>query len=400
MQTYRIGIYAPMNLNRFAGDTTRIVELTRGLRHYGMEVTPFIPKNKNTTISSHLSPYQEFVLPSSTNLYIRYGTLLIFSQYCVPTQIYNKSSFDIIQVEWSMAFPKSKLRKMAGRKNVVFDMHSIASLDLRFYLPQPFRDLVIPLFDEAQDYLCKNSQCFVVSNAMKRYIIRRIPVDPKTIHVIPNGVNTDLAKNSIALNKSKFLHLRTQNKPLLVYVGGLEWYEGVDVLINAFSKIQKKNQSAKLVLAGAGSEESSLRKIVAKLHLERHVVFLGWVNYEDTFALQSVADLLIAPRKPLSKDGIDISTPMKIPSYLTAGVPIVASNVGEIPMIARHGKEAILLDDLSSQSLSDVILDLITNPKKMQSLADSCIKRAHEFSWKSITSKIIPIYDSIVNDMC
>lgn len=400
MQTYKIGVYAPMNLSRFAGDTTRIIELIRGVRQHGMEVTPFIPKSKNSIVSSHLSPYQEFVIPSPHNLYLRYGSLLFFSQYVVPPRIYDSSSFDIVQIELPIAFPGSKIRKLAKKENVLFDMHSIASLDLHHYLPKPIRNLIIPVFDEAQDYLCRHSRCLVVSNAMKRYIIRRLSIDPKTIYVIPNGVNLPIAEQSITNNRSKFLYLRDQAELLLVYVGGLEWYEGIDVLIYALSELQKHLPTVKLVIAGSGTEEHTLRKLVSKLHLNHNVIFYGWIDYEDTFALQSVADILVAPRKPLSKDGIDISTPMKIPSYLTAGVPIVASNIGEIPMVARHGREAVLVNDLTSQKLCHSILDLMSKPEDMRLLSQNCKKRAHEYSWETITSKILPIYDEIMNSMC
>ena len=399
MKKNRVGIFAPLNMNRLAGDTARILELVRGLRGHNVTAIPIIPKGGKPEISSSFTPCIKYKIPVLSNSALNYPTLVFFSQYLLSQEVYYNNSFNIIQIEWSYALPFSKMRKIAKEKNVVFDMHSIASIDLAHYFPKLFRKPVSVILQEAQDYLCSNSRCIVVSDSMKRFILQKLSVDSNMIHVIPNGVNVRVAEESISKNKSKFSIISKDTNLVLVYVGGLEWYEGVDVLIASLSLIKKQIPKFKLIIAGKGSQESMLRRLVTELNLDEYVIFLGWISYEDTFALQATADILIAPRKPLSKDGIDISTPMKLPSYLTAGVPIITSYIGNIPNVVRDGKEGLLIRHLDADNLSSAILDLWANPEKMNRFGINCKRRANEFSWEKISTSLIEVYDLTLNDM-
>ena len=396
MNNIQLGVYAPLNMHRFAGDSARIVELISGLRSFGVSTQAFIPRGGDPDIASRLSPYEEYWTPNFSGAFSRYLGIALTAQYFIPSRLMSPE-FDVIQVEWSYALPFSKLRRLARKSNVLFDMHSIAAIDLMPYFPRFLQKLVTNVIHSAQDYICMNSRCFVVSDAMKRYILSRLEVDPALIHVIPNGVNLRVAEESIRTNRARFVSLRKQSDLLLVYVGGLEWYEGVDLIIEAIVEIKQLVAGVRLVIAGRGSEDKNLRELVIRLGLRENVVFLGWLKYEETFALQSIADILVAPRRPLTKHGIDISTPIKIPSYLTAGVPIIASLIGEIPVVARNGKESFLVKNITPQGFSDAIMNLWNKPEIMNTLGVNCLKRAELYSWDCIAQKMIEVYEDIVN---
>ncbi|MEM4735530.1 MAG: glycosyltransferase, partial [Candidatus Thorarchaeota archaeon] len=154
--------------------------------------------------------------------------------------------------------------------------------------------------------------------------------------------------------------------------------------------------SIRLVIAGRGTEESSLRRLVARFDLGKNVQFFGWVDYEHSFAFQAVADMLIAPRRPLQNRGIDISTPMKIPSYLTASRPIIASRVGEIPYMARHMKEAFLVPHSDPGSLAQAVLTIWNDPTLSRHLSAGARARAEQYSWKLIASELSDLYERIL----
>jgi len=355
-----------------------------------------IPDGGDPSIVARFGDSQTFPVPlyGSTNL--RFASLLFFSQYLSPQWLF-RSGLDILQMEVPIALPLSKIRRLADLPNIVFDMHSIMSIDLQPYLPTTAYVLIKPILDAAQGFLCRNAHCTVVSNSMKKYVLQRWDVDPDRIHVITNGVDTDLAGHAMVEFADHFDYLREGADPLLVYVGGLEWYEGVDIAIRALPTLKRTLPNIRLVIAGRGTEESHLRSITSHLGLDTTVRFEGWVPYEETFALQSAADILIAPRKPLQSAGIDISTPMKIPSYLTAGRPIVASSVGEIPYVARHSEEAYLIPHSDIRSFIDAVLTVWGDESLCERLSKNAKKRAEHYSWKRISLELVSLYNEILN---
>lgn len=379
-----------------AGDTVRVLEIINALRSLGSNVTPIIPDDGPRELLDRFYPYETFRIPWHRNIFMKYLLRSLTSQYLLPANVLNLD-FDIIQMECAYALPFSKLRRIAHRNRIVFDMHSIVARDLAPYIPRPIRPFVSMLVNNSQNYLIKASDCIVVSNSMKKAILSKLKIDPQRIHVIPNGVNLELAKRAIHNRKHKFEHLRDGTDLLLVYVGGLEWYEGVDTLIDAVALIRDRIKDIRLLIAGRGREEISLRKQVKGLNLDNNVGFIGWLSYEDTFAVQSMADILVAPRKPLGEGSQDFSTPMKIPSYLTAGKPIVSSYLGEIPYVARDGQEAILVKNLVPLEFCNAILRIAEDQLIAKQLSANSLSRAEQFSWISISDKLIKIYTSIIN---
>ena len=391
-----MAFFTSMNMTRFAGDSARIVGLASALRTQGVNVLTFLPENRNPELSARFAPFVTYRIPTPNVHFLRFVSLSFLNQYLIPQKIVD-STFDIVQIEGALAPPFSKIRRMAHRNDVLFDMHSIIALDLEPYLPSVLKSPVARALLAIQDYLCRKSECLVVSHRMKEYILQRLDVDPKRIHVIPNGVDLKVASHAISRHRHRYEFLSDGSDPLLVYVGGLEWYEGVDLAIKALSELKRTYPRAHLAIAGRGTDEKSLKILASRLELTDSVTFLGWIPYEDTFALQAVADILVAARKPLRKRGNDISAPMKIPSYLSAGKPIVSSSVGEIPFVARHMKEALLVTSLTGIAFADAIVRLWSDSELRKKLSRQSSIRAKEYSWVSIAKQLRNLYLDILN---
>ncbi|MEI6786912.1 MAG: glycosyltransferase [bacterium] len=105
-----------------------------------------------------------------------------------------------------------------------------------------------------------------------------------------------------------------------MYVGNLEVYQGVDLMLNSFSEFLKAGNKARLVIAG-GQEADILRyrAKTEKLGIDENTLFLGPQPVSRMSALFEVADVLISPRITGN------NTPMKIYSYLASGKAILAT---------------------------------------------------------------------------
>lgn len=110
--------------------------------------------------------------------------------------------------------------------------------------------------------------------------------------------------------------------PCLLYIGNLERYQGLDLLLNSFALLLKSGVHASLVIAGG--KEADIRHYREKagiMGLGENVRFLGPWPIGRMAELFAIADALVSPRIQGN------NTPMKIYSYLQSGKPILATNL-------------------------------------------------------------------------
>ncbi|MCP3980461.1 MAG: glycosyltransferase family 4 protein [bacterium] len=110
--------------------------------------------------------------------------------------------------------------------------------------------------------------------------------------------------------------------PLLLYVGNLEGYQGIDLLLDSFAIAAEAAADAQLVLIG-GSPPDVARygERARQLGVERRVHLIGPRPLDHLQGYLAQADVLISPR---IKGG---NTPMKLYSYLESGVPVLATDL-------------------------------------------------------------------------
>jgi glycosyltransferase involved in cell wall biosynthesis len=147
----------------------------------------------------------------------------------------------------------------------------------------------------------------------------RVPID-----IVPNPVS---APEPITANVRAALRaemLQGQPGPLLLAVGRLETVKGFDDLITALAAVVAHQPGAVLAIAGNGSLRDALTQHARRLGLERHVRLLG--KRADVGALLSVSDLFVMSSR---SEGL----PFALLEAMVAGVPVVATRVGDIPSV-------------------------------------------------------------------
>jgi glycosyltransferase involved in cell wall biosynthesis len=110
--------------------------------------------------------------------------------------------------------------------------------------------------------------------------------------------------------------------PCFLYIGNLERYQGLDLLLDSFALLLKSGVQASLVIAGGKEADiRHYRKQADMAGLGEHVRFLGPWPIGRMAELFALADVLVSPRIQGS------NTPMKIYSYLQSGKPILATDL-------------------------------------------------------------------------
>ena len=110
--------------------------------------------------------------------------------------------------------------------------------------------------------------------------------------------------------------------PVFMYVGNLEKYQGMDLLLKSWANAVARNTEMSLIIVGGAPEHIARYRQRAKdLGVADQVHFLGPRPVSRLASLLAQADVLVSPRTTGN------NTPMKIYSYLDAGKAVLATDL-------------------------------------------------------------------------
>jgi glycosyltransferase involved in cell wall biosynthesis len=141
---------------------------------------------------------------------------------------------------------------------------------------------------------------------------------------VPVGLveDTTLLPPERGSNGQRHLPAETADAPVAMYVGNLERYQGIDLLLEGFRHTLDQVTEARLVIVG-GQEADIARygERAAALGIRQSVHFLGPKPIAELGDLLREADVLVSPRLK------GLNTPMKIYSYLDSGTAVLATRL-------------------------------------------------------------------------
>jgi glycosyltransferase involved in cell wall biosynthesis len=132
---------------------------------------------------------------------------------------------------------------------------------------------------------------------------------------------------------------RPNGEFVIGFLGTLKPWHGVEFLVRAFRRLHRRDGSYRLLIAGDGPLRPTLERMVREYRLQRVTQFAGEVDHDAVPALLAQMDVATAPYPRL---GGFYFSPLKVFEYLAAGVPVVASDIGQLGEVLVHRDTALL----------------------------------------------------------
>lgn len=206
-------------------------------------------------------------------------------------------------------------------------------------------------------------------------------------YIVPNGVNLDL----FARARNKAPH-----PPTLVFMGTLSSLWGVDVAIRAMPAIRARVPDARLLIAGSGEDEAALKALSESLGMADSIEFRGQMAYEDLPDVLAQADIGLATSQQGSLFR-KYASPLKLIEYMAAGLPVIASRIGQTTVTMEEAGAGILIEH-TPDALAEAAITLLTDPARYQHDAQAAVDYAARFDWSRLVEQVYDIISDVIEE--
>ncbi len=163
---------------------------------------------------------------------------------------------------------------------------------------------------------------------------------------------------------------------ILIYQGALNKDRGIEIIIKTMQFIDNH----KLIIAGKGDLEESLKQLSKELALQEKVIFTGNLNFNELFAYTQNAKLGFSLEQGKSLNYY-FALPNKLFDYIQAGVPVICTNFPEMKKIIDKYKIGISSLITDENKLSQIINELIFEKDILENFHKNCLIAKKELNW-------------------
>jgi D-inositol-3-phosphate glycosyltransferase len=216
------------------------------------------------------------------------------------------------------------------------------------------------------------------------------------IAIIPPGVNLDLF-HPIEVSGSP-THL--PGDYTVLFVGRIDPIKGIDVWFRAMALVAQANPSLRghlcaCLIGGDVDDEglpdmelARLRALTNELGISDQVTFLGKRPQRSLPSYYASADVVVMP-------SLYESFGMVALEAMACGTPVVASNVGGLSSVVRHGKTGFLVPAREPQALAARLGQLLADPPLRKRLGECGAQVARAYAWTRIADQIEQVYQDV-----
>ncbi len=322
-------------------------------------------------------PWTNNVKPGPSWKKIVYDLLMFFK----ARKLIQSRKFNLIHAVEESAFIAKHLKKRFGIP-FIYDMDS--SLPHQIVEKFGFLRFVLPILEKIEKGMVIESigvipVCKVIEKTVRKYAPDKLIQRLEDVSLLPSEPIENI-------DRRKKIDL---DGPIIMYIGNLEKYQGIDLLMESFKIVSKKIAEASLVIIGGAKKDIENYKHLSKrLKLTGKTLFMGPRPISDLQVYFRQADILVSPRIRGQ------NTPMKIYSYLDSGKVLLATNLQTHTQVLDD--EIAYLVKPNPQAMSEGLIKLLKNKNLRGRLAINAKKRIQqEYSLEAFKKKVYLYYKMI-----
>lgn len=205
--------------------------------------------------------------------------------------------------------------------------------------------------------------------------------------IVPNII--DLSRFGAGMRSDTATAVAGPDFPHIIVTRNLEPIYDNETALRAFHIVRRSFPAAKLTLAGSGPERHTLEQLAFALGIRGAVTFTGRVDNEGMAAIYRSASVMLNP-------SLADNMPISILEALASGVPVVSTNVGGVPYLVEHEKNALLVPARDPQAMADAVLQLLNDATRTRRLIEAGMECVQRYTWPNVRVPLFRVYEQVL----
>jgi 1,2-diacylglycerol 3-alpha-glucosyltransferase len=215
----------------------------------------------------------------------------------------------------------------------------------------------------------------------------------QAIHIpvtaISNGIDTSQFYPDPTVDRAamRLKYGLDPNRAVFLYVGRVDGEKGIEVLLEAFQKINRDD--IQLAVAGRGAYLPHLKSMAGQLGLKDKVVFTGYIPVEDKPALINSADIFAMPSKAELQSIATLEA-------MASAKPVLAANARALPELVDPGVNGTLFKPDDASDAAKGILELLANRSRWPEMGQASLAHVQPHSLANTIARYSDLYLSLI----
>ena len=217
--------------------------------------------------------------------------------------------------------------------------------------------------------------------------LREFPVKST---VIPYGLDQERLTLTPAVAADVATLRQRHGQPLLLFVGRMVPYKGLDVLLAAMPRV-----NARLVLVGDGPQRPTLEALAQQLGLGEKVVFAGELDESQLIAWYHACDVFVLPSTTRAEAFGVVQT-----EAMACGKPVVSTALPSgVPWVNQDGETGLVVPPGDPAALAAALNRLTTDPELRVRLGEGGRRRVcEEFTADRMAARAVSVYHEVMSE--
>jgi glycosyltransferase involved in cell wall biosynthesis len=375
-------------------EAVHIRGIVDGLRHLGHHVDVVSPPGVDVEKTKHAAAPQQKKKNgrSPLSLISRKAPELVFESVEMAYNAYALPVLEakIFQRDYQLLYERYALFSLAGvltarrhRMPLILEVNDSAVVNR-----------IRPLKLQAaarrvERFVWNRADAIVTITHYFRDLIIEAGVSPERVHVIPNAVD-DQAFGATVDGSSVRKKLKLENSIVVGYVGAINFWRRLDLLVQSFAALAEKHPRARLVLIGEGPDREGVAELAKKLKVAERVHFTGKVAHAEIPAHLAALDIAVIPHSNT------YGSPMKLFEYMAAGRTVREPWLPPFVSVIGRDDGGVLFPPLDQAGLTRALDSVLGDETLRNTLGRRAREKVMEdYVWRRHAERILRIHSEL-----
>ena len=325
---------------------------------------------------------------SSLWMYALHQLRFLVSASAAVYRLHSRKRYDVIHVHnipdflvFAAWYPK-----LTGAK-LILDIHDIVPELFENKFSSRFKKLYVTALRIIERLSARFVHHVIISNHLWRDKLIARSADGDRCSVILNHVDPNLF--------TPRPRTRNDGKFIVLFPGSMQWHQGLDIGIRAFSEFRKTVPNAEFHIysTGNGKLKAELGALAQELGIEASVKFCEIVSLDNIVEVIANSDLGVVPKRADSFGNEAYST--KIMEFMALGVPVVVSRT-KIDSYYFTDDDVRFFPSGDSNAMARAMIDVAKNQSLRESLIAHGLEYVAQHSWAKKRKEYLDLIDDLV----